>query len=144
MNFFLSKCKNFHSRKCIWKYSLWNGGHFVQGKCVNNLTKKRIIDNNTTGNVILSSRINLARLDALKRKGRFDNVLRHWLHRKKISTNDNSVSSIGNYIASKIVQQLEISKPWSHNCDITHDLTRRRRWSCFVNKLISRLYIIVK
>ena len=27
-----SKYKTFHSRKCIWKYHLWNGGHFVQGE----------------------------------------------------------------------------------------------------------------
>ena len=25
-----SKFKTFHSRKCIWKYRLWNGGHFVK------------------------------------------------------------------------------------------------------------------
>ena len=24
--------KTFHSQKLIWKYRLWNGGHFVQGK----------------------------------------------------------------------------------------------------------------
>ena len=28
----LSKYKTFHSWKCIWKYPLWNGGHFVQGE----------------------------------------------------------------------------------------------------------------
>ena len=28
---FKSKYKTFHSRKCIWKYRLQNGGHFVQG-----------------------------------------------------------------------------------------------------------------
>ena len=27
---FWPKYKTFHSRKCIWKYRLWNGGHFVQ------------------------------------------------------------------------------------------------------------------
>ena len=27
--FFFSKFINFHSRKCIWKYRLENGGHFV-------------------------------------------------------------------------------------------------------------------
>ena len=27
---FQSKYKTFHSRKCIWKYRLRNGGHFVQ------------------------------------------------------------------------------------------------------------------
>ena len=32
---FLSKYKSFHSWKCIWKYHLWNGGHFVQGRGVN-------------------------------------------------------------------------------------------------------------
>ena len=26
-----AKFIHFHSRKCIWKYRLWNGGHFVQG-----------------------------------------------------------------------------------------------------------------
>ena len=29
---FQSKYKYFHSRKCIWKYLLRNGGHFVQGE----------------------------------------------------------------------------------------------------------------
>ena len=24
--------KTFHAWKCIWKYRLWNGGHFVQGE----------------------------------------------------------------------------------------------------------------
>ena len=28
----LIKIQNFHSRKCIWKYRLRNGGHFVQGE----------------------------------------------------------------------------------------------------------------
>ena len=28
---FKSKCKTFHSRKCIWKYRLGNGGHFIPG-----------------------------------------------------------------------------------------------------------------
>ena len=28
---FESKCKTFHSRKCIWKCRLRNGGHFVRG-----------------------------------------------------------------------------------------------------------------
>ena len=32
---FYSKYKTFHSRKCIWTYRLRNGGHFVQGWCVN-------------------------------------------------------------------------------------------------------------
>ena len=27
-----SKYKAFHSQKCIWKYHLRNGGHFVQGE----------------------------------------------------------------------------------------------------------------
>ena len=31
-DFFKSKFKVFHLRKCIWKYRLRNGGHFVQGK----------------------------------------------------------------------------------------------------------------
>ena len=29
---FQSKCRTFHSRKCIWKCRLWNGGYFVQGE----------------------------------------------------------------------------------------------------------------
>ena len=29
---FQSKYKMFHYRKCIWKYCLRNGGHFVQGE----------------------------------------------------------------------------------------------------------------
>ena len=29
---FWSKYKTFHIRKCIWKYRLRNGGHFVQGE----------------------------------------------------------------------------------------------------------------
>ena len=29
---FLSKYKSFHLQRCIWKYCLWNGGHFVQGE----------------------------------------------------------------------------------------------------------------
>ena len=29
---FQSKYKTFHSRKCIWKYRLPNGGHIIQGK----------------------------------------------------------------------------------------------------------------
>ena len=29
---FLSKCKTFNTRKCIWKYRLRKGGHFVLGK----------------------------------------------------------------------------------------------------------------
>ena len=28
----LTNYKTFHSRKCIWKYCLWKGGHFVQGE----------------------------------------------------------------------------------------------------------------
>ena len=32
---FWSKYKTFHSRKHIWKYWLWNGEHFVPGRCVN-------------------------------------------------------------------------------------------------------------
>ena len=34
-NKILSKYKTFHSRKYIWKYCLWNGGHFVQGRLIN-------------------------------------------------------------------------------------------------------------
>ena len=30
-----SKYKTFHSWKCIWKWRLWNGGHFAQGWWVN-------------------------------------------------------------------------------------------------------------
>ena len=32
---FQSKCNTFHSRKCIWKYRLRNGDHFVRGRWVN-------------------------------------------------------------------------------------------------------------
>ena len=31
---YLSKYKTFHSRKCIWKCRLWNGGYFAQGSWV--------------------------------------------------------------------------------------------------------------
>ena len=31
---FYPKYKTFHSRKCIWKYRLRNGGHFVHGRWV--------------------------------------------------------------------------------------------------------------
>ena len=31
---FYSKCKIFHSWKCIWKHRLRNGGHFVQGEMI--------------------------------------------------------------------------------------------------------------
>ena len=37
---FWSKYKRFHSRKCIWKYRLRNGWHFVQGRWVNIFHKK--------------------------------------------------------------------------------------------------------
>ena len=30
----LKEFMHFHSRKFIWRYRLRNGGHFVQGKCV--------------------------------------------------------------------------------------------------------------
>ena len=39
---FQSKYKTFHSRKCIWKCRLRNGGHFVQGKMsFNSLTDRK-------------------------------------------------------------------------------------------------------
>ena len=31
-DFFYSKYKSFHSRKCIWKYRPRKGGHFVPGE----------------------------------------------------------------------------------------------------------------
>ena len=36
---FLAKYKTFHSRNCSWKYSLRNGGHFVQGE----MSKAKVI-----------------------------------------------------------------------------------------------------
>ena len=38
---FASKYTTFHSWKCIWKYCLWNGGHFVQGRWVNTLRPRQ-------------------------------------------------------------------------------------------------------
>ena len=44
-----SKYKTFHSRKCIWKYRMRNGGHFVQGKWVKDCRFNTIIHNGSLG-----------------------------------------------------------------------------------------------
>ena len=38
---FESKYKAFHSRKCIWKHCLRNGGHFVRGRWVDDFVPSR-------------------------------------------------------------------------------------------------------
>ena len=40
-----SKYKTLHSRKCIWKHRLWNGGHLVQGRWVNRVIFKFCVTN---------------------------------------------------------------------------------------------------
>ena len=43
---FESKYKTFHSQKCIWKYHLRNGSHFVWGRWVNAYTSPSLTEIN--------------------------------------------------------------------------------------------------
>ena len=37
----LIKIQNFHSKICIWKNRLWNGGHCVQGRWISHKEQRR-------------------------------------------------------------------------------------------------------